>query len=374
MARETNSEKVVWRKRVNGEWEQLLPCVYHGSKQPLVTSNFYVSNKGSKWRGFDHIPICSDCINDKIYMEYYNKYKDHKKAIYLTCRKLDIPFYDSLAESAISQMGKNENSSSSFGYYMRNFNVTYTNRGYKVSFDDGEILGSEGVTSKDILKQIEAELIMTEDDKMNRNRIVKAIGYDPFEGMHESDKKFLYNDLSAFMRNDVVNDPTKVGDAIQYVSNNHQIRKLDLYINVLMRSLDSAMDESNIIGRLTKQKRDIATNNDKLANREWMKNSEAAKESKLGYKLTKLRELGFEEAEVNYIDQKTAEAMKKVVDISNASILDQISLNDADVKDMFAKQRRLIEELQSELDKKDEMLVESRREVYMLKTRFGVDE
>ena len=73
------------------------------------------------------------------------------------------------------------------------------------------------------------------------------------------------------------------------------------------------------------------------------------------------RELGFEDAEQDYYDQKKANGMKLVADISNKSILEQLQFDENDINDMFFTQRQLIEQLNQKVLE----LEEENRQLYV---------
>ena len=65
--------------------------------------------------------------------------------------------------------------------------------------------------------------------------------------------------------------------------------------------------------------------------------------------------MNLREAEVNAFDIGTAEGMRQVADISNASIMKQIRLDENDYTDMLTQQRELITKLQARADENEEL-------------------
>ena len=59
-------------------------------------------------------------------------------------------------------------------------------------------------------------------------------------------------------------------------------------------------------------------------------------------------------AELNAFDIGTCEGMKQVADISNASIIKQLHLDESDYTEMLAQQREMLVKLQTQADKKTE--------------------
>ena len=71
-------------------------------------------------------------------------------------------------------------------------------------------------------------------------------------------------------------------------------------------------------------------------------------------KIKKLKELNLREAELNAFDIGTCEGMRQVADISNASIIKQLHLDESDYTEMLAQQREMITKLQQQADTKTE--------------------
>jgi hypothetical protein len=67
-------------------------------------------------------------------------------------------------------------------------------------------------------------------------------------------------------------------------------------------------------------------------------------------KIKKLKELNLREAEVNGFDIGTCRGMQQVLEISDASIMKQLALDESEWSDMVAEQREKIVGLQSERD------------------------
>ena len=68
-------------------------------------------------------------------------------------------------------------------------------------------------------------------------------------------------------------------------------------------------------------------------------------------KIKKIKELNLREGEVNGFDMETCKAMRQVMDLSNASIMKTLNLDESEWSDMVAEQRKMIGDLQYQLDK-----------------------
>ena len=65
-------------------------------------------------------------------------------------------------------------------------------------------------------------------------------------------------------------------------------------------------------------------------------------------KIKKIKELNLREGEVNGFDIATCKGMQQVMDLSNASILKQLALDESEYSDMIAEQRKLVTKLTAE--------------------------
>ena len=72
---------------------------------------------------------------------------------------------------------------------------------------------------------------------------------------------------------------------------------------------------------------------------------------------------GYEAIRVNMFDIRTSECMKQIADLSNQSIMEQLTLDSNDYSEMVKEQRDMIMRLQTE---SDELLEENR----MLKNKI----
>ena len=67
-------------------------------------------------------------------------------------------------------------------------------------------------------------------------------------------------------------------------------------------------------------------------------------------KIKKLKELNLREAEVNGFDINTCRGMQQVLEMSDASIMKQLALDESEWSDMVAEQRESLIKIQNERD------------------------
>ena len=83
-----------------------------------------------------------------------------------------------------------------------------------------------------------------------------------------------------------------------------------------------------------------------------LKNNKNAKKGENTWtgKIKKIKDLNLREGEVNGFDIGTCRGMQQVMDMSNASILKALRLDESEYSDMVAEQRQMITSLRSDLD------------------------
>lgn len=317
--------------------------------------------------GIGHIPVCKSCLY-KMIEGYYKKYNNSMKlALYYTCRKIDVGFDSNVLEGAVKHTGTTHGGDVTptrvLQSYMRQVNSIGSINNSQLPFDDGEDILVEDYREHleiEIAKKYKQkngaieEIKMSPADRRIKKEVIDLIEYDPFEGFSESDQKFLYSDLlNYFGDEDVVEDQFLVSQIIQVVNNNNQIRKLDYLLSGFMGDNESLANNVAAIKSLNATKKDIVQNTDRIAkeNRISVKsraNSNMSK-SNLTVMMERLRALDFEDAEVDFYDQKKAYGMKRVADISIKAIDEQLQFDENDIGYMITEQRHLIKELEDKI-------------------------
>lgn len=344
-----------------------IKCPMCGREQSII--NYYKS-KSQLYKKNDGVMIfCKECVWG-LYNKYFTITNDVRNSIYITCLKFDIPFTESEYDGMLKQIVGNS-TLHPMKIYMTKINSLGAYNNGLTEFDPIGIINinikkeedkanSELLSLKDIEKNIE----LTEQDMEVKKDVIRLIGYDPFAGYSKFDQKFLYNELISYLDEDTLDDTFKLSQIIQLVNNNNQVRKIDLVINNMTGDTQSLLANQGEVKSLTATKKSIVESTDKIAkeNSISVKNrgDKTAGKSTLTYLMKNYRELGFEDAEQDYYDQKKAYGMKLVADISNKSILEQLQFDENDINDIFLNQKQMIQGLQEKvLD-----LEEENRELY----------
>ena len=343
-----------------------LICVHHGGR-PIKTDRFYMASEVSLYKGIGYIPICKKCLFEMA-DDYYEKYKDMKLTIYYMCRKIDIAFNSNIFEGALDGAEDRENAQKVFQSYIVQYNSLGRKNNIHFPFDEGEHIEINHFKTSDDLDNNEKDIDdividiknpsdnikMTRQDMIIKKDIVEMLEFDPFEGYAEADQKFLYNDLYNYLGDeDVVEDQYLVSQIIQIVNNNNQIRKIDFLISKYTANMELLIKNDSKIKSLNSTKKDIAQITDKIAkeNSISVKNRKGSniKKSSLTVMMDYLKALGFEDAEIDYYDQKKAYGMQRAANISMKAMEEQIQFDENDINEIIIEQRKMIKEMENKI-------------------------
>jgi hypothetical protein len=190
----------------------------------------------------------------------------------------------------------------------------------------------------------------------NRKDVIRLLGYDPFDGEKLEDQPLLYSQLIGFLDLGGDNDDMmRTSSAITIVRGFLQQAKIDDKIAKAMANTGTNPAE---LKTLLDAKKNISATISQLAEQSCLslkhsKNASKGENTFTGI-VKKLKEINLREAEVNAFDIGTCAGMRQVADISNASIVKQIRLDENDYNEMLIQQRELIVKLQDKADQNEE--------------------
>ncbi len=309
--------------------------------------NFFTSKWSKVWNDTNKkVLFCKDCI--QTLMDEYTARYGEKTALIICCSLLDVPFYGALYQSII-----NNNSFFNVGLYLRQLQMRqHQYKNFSNCITDGELLKTE----REFKEEVESK--WNKQDKQNMNFAISVVGYDPFDdcNMTDNDRRYCFNILAGYCDVDgIKDDGHKIQSVVQITQNQLQIRKLDEMIN--QELLANHPDEKRI-KELTSTKKQLQDSMSKIAqdnnlSSAYNANSGVGKHT-LSKKMKEMLKDGYEEIRVNLFDIRTSEAMKQVADLSNQSILEQLTFDANDYTDMLKEQRELIKKLQSDTDSLEE--------------------
>lgn len=307
-------------------------------------------------------PICKDCAK-KIALRVDANGEEHeptKESIQLALRYLNKPFYNKLYDSSIqesenSATGKTKNNA--WTSYIKNVSMPqYIGETYADSdmFKE-KIIYEDEKTTEDVIKGREDQDTYSSFVK-NKNDVVRLLGYDPFEKEAISDQPFLYSQLLGLLDSseDANDDMMRTASAISIVRAFLQQSKIDNAISTYMSDIRKLQNNSATIKSLQQSKKDLTSIIKDLAAESCisLKNNKNAKKGENTWtgKIKKIKDMNLREGEVNGFDLATCRGMQQVMDMSNASILKALRLDESEWSDMVAEQRQMITNLRSDLD------------------------
>ncbi|RHP47050.1 hypothetical protein [Clostridium sp. AF32-12BH] len=361
-------------------------CTCCKTEKKLV-DGFYIS-KSPLFSVDERLPVCKDCIADMCVDKETGEINEVE--LNKTLRKFDKPYYKNDLMSAYEQFERehayiDKEDIKSYGrdiikLYFKNISMRQCiNKSYEDSEKDGFIHRNTNA-SKSKTQQINAafadvnrpssvapdddsvtvsgSIKWTKKDKQNMKYVISIVGYDPFEDLNlsEQDRKYCFNILSGYCDAEGISeDGHKIQCVIQLSNLYCQCRKIDETINLEL-SKDN-VDESKV-AKLTSSKSSIlssiatiAKDNNIASN--YNKNSTQGKNT-LSAKMKEIVADGFEEMKVNLFDINTSASMKQIADLSNQSIMDQLTFDSNEYTEMIKEQREMIVRFQNENERLEE--------------------
>ncbi len=329
-------------------------CYGCGKKQKR--SEFYSSTDPFNTVGI--IPYCKDCL-EKIARNYNNNYKEFgdvtKTSLMAACERADVPYLETLWESSCNEVNDpslKKPKTNVWAAYIKNVKLRNYNG---MRWRDGDLFKKEssGVATP-IPEDRDVNPEVLEELEKNRKDVIKLIGYDPFEKEAEEDKPLLYAQLIGYIDSDGNNDDmTRILDSIEIVRGYLQLQKLNdmsarAFANLaqtgqsgeIKNYMDTKKKVADVISQLAEQS---------CISQKHNKNSKKGENTWTG-KIKMLKDLNLREAENNGFDIGTCRGMQQVLEISDASIMKQLALDESEWSDMVAEQRDKIVKLQSERD------------------------
>lgn len=339
-------------------------CPYCG--EPKLKTEFYTSSDPMIKTGIT--TMCRDCAKNiaRNYDEKSDTYGDcTRSSVQDALERLDKPFLEKVWESSVTELNTKSGPGTSkdlWSVYMRNI----SNPQYKMlrwrdgdvfaSFRNDEAMSNEEIESSEVSRNQQ----IREEYHKNRDDVIRLIGYDPFISEAEKDKPLLYSQLIGYLdtSGDSNDDMMKVSSAISIVRGFLQIEKIDNMIAGIMKDPIKAANNVGTMKSLQDMKQKVNSTVTNLAAESCLslknnKNASKGEDSFTG-RTKRLKDMNLREMENNAFDIGTADGMRQVADISNASILKQIHLDENDYTEMLGQQREMIVSLQRLADENAE--------------------
>ena len=350
------------KRTVKKEAEPKYLCPYCNKEKKA--SEFYMSSDPLVMTG--KTTMCKECA-EKIARNWDGRTGEFgdctKASVQEALERLDKPYFDKLWDASYFEYINDNNPkkrTNIWAAYIKNIGMPQ----YKtLRWRDGDLFTNYKEMA---LKQAQQEVGTASSDEIaksqeineeyekNRSDVIRLLGYDPFEKEQEEDKPLLYSQLIGYLDTSGENDDMmRTSSAITIVRGFLQQSKLDDMIAKAMSSPNVA-NKSGEIKTYLDSKQKVASTVSQLAEQSCLSlkhNKSASKgENTWTGKIKKLKELNLREAEVNGFDIGTCRGMQQVLEMSDASIMKQLNLDESEWSDMVAEQRQKLIELQNSLD------------------------
>ena len=348
------------RTTVKKESKKKYLCPYCNTEKN--EDQFYMSSDPLVMTG--KTSMCKECA-EKIARNWDDRtgeYHDCTKAsVQEALERLDKPFLDKIWDASYFEY-INDNSglkrTNIWAAYIKNIGMQQY-RGMR--WRDGDLFTSYKETAiKQARQEVQNDEVPEEDKEINeeyvknKSDVIRLLGYDPFEKEQEEDKPLLYSQLIGYLDASGENDDMmRTSSAITIVRGFLQQSKLDDMIAKAMAS-PNVLNKSGEIKSYLDSKQKVASTVSQLAEQSCLslkhnKNQSKGENTWTG-KIKKIKELNLREGEVNGFDIATCKGMQQVMDLSNASILKQLALDESEYSDIIAEQRKLVTSLTTERD------------------------
>lgn len=355
-------------------------CYCCGEKKKKTS--FYTTT--DPFNGVGVNPFCKLCI-EKIarnYNSHTGQYGEVTKASLCDAlERMDLPYIERLWEASYNEVhdpSLKQPKTNIWSAYITNVKLPQY-RGMR--WRDGDLFKKE-VSSQSSIDSVDDYIAPDVAEELERNRrdVVRLVGYDPFEKELLEDKPLLYAQTVGYLDMGGNNDDAmRTSSVITIVRGFLQIQKLD---DMIAKAMISAAKNggSAEIKALLDAKKNISATISQLAEQNCIslkhnKNNTKGENTWTG-KVRIMKEMNLREAEVNIFDAETALGLAQVADISNASILKQISLDENDYVQMLTEQKKTIEELNkkaNEAIEKARILLRENIDLKKLLEENGID-
>ena len=341
------SMATVAQKAVEEKEEYLCYCCGERKKK----TSFYTSS--DPFNSVKITPFCKLCI-EKIARNYSDQRGQYGEVTKISLcdalERMDLPYLDKLWESSYNEVhdpSLKQPKTNVWSAYIKNVKLPQYNG---MRWRDGDLFkkeSSSSLSTGNVNNYIAPDV--AEELERNRRDVVRLVGYDPFEKELLEDKPLLYAQTVGYLDMGGNNDDAmRTSSVITIVRGFLQIQKLD---DMITKAMISAAKNggSSEIKALLDAKKNISATISQLAEQNCIslkhnKNNTKGENTWTG-KVRIMKEMNLREAEVNIFDVETASGLAQVADISNASILKQINLDENDYVQMLTEQKKMIEDL-----------------------------
>ena len=322
--------------------------------------DFYISTDPMNKSGVT--PICKLCAK-KIALRVDKNGDEHectKDSVCAALKMLNKPFINSVWDSSVQESenlvaGKVKHTP--WTAYIKNIAmINYIGMTWEDSDMFKEKIIYEDEKTPQMIVEEHAGQDTYDDFIKNKKDVIRLLSYDPFEQEAVSDQPFLYSQLIGLLDagGDENDDMMRNASCISIVRSFLQSSKIDNAIANLMADIKNIDKNSATIKSLQDSKSKITSTITALAAESCisLKNNKNAKKGENTWtgKIKKIKDLNLRDGQVNGFDIATCRGMQQVQEISDASIMKQLALDESDWSDMVAEMRKDNQELRKERD------------------------
>ena len=360
MARSAGKKTTSTKKTTADEKKYLCPYCLKEKKK----SEFYVSTDPKVLTGITS--MCKDCVR-KIALAWDDNRQEFgactKKTVMDALEYIDRPFLDNLWNSSYAEWAddtKQTRRTTIWDAYIKNVGMVQY-RGLR--WRDGDIFHTYIEDAKqvaalesgntDAARSLLSSQEVNGEFEKNRKDVIRLLGYDPFEGEKLEDQPLLYSQLIGYLDSggDGNEDMMRTSSAITIVRGFSQQSKID---DKIARAMANTNVNPTELKTLLDAKKNLSSTIANLAEQSCLSlkhNKNASKgENTWTGKIKKLKDMDLRAAEVNGFDIGTCRGMQQVLEISDASIMKQLALDESEWSDMVSEQRQTIVDLQKQRD------------------------
>lgn len=339
-------------------------CIICDKLKP-AENNFYRTTE--PYNRIHYTCVCKECVR-KIAAPKDDEgiERPTEDTIKIACQLLNKPFIRSLYETSVIE-ANNESVSNlhdnPWTAYIKNVSMNQYNGMVWTDSDEfggpkvDPLFKAEKPIDKKVKQMLEEHKGQDTYDSFLKNKedIIRLIDYDPFEGEMVEDQPFLYAQLVGLLDNaeESNEEMFRTNSAITIARTFLQAKKIDDTIAQMTRTLKDMEKNAAVIKNLQDTKKNALESARKLAEESCLtvknsKNSVKGSNTWTG-KIKKIKDMGIREAMTNGFDINTCKGMQQVQEISDASIMKQLALDDSDWSDMVAEMRTTIVSIRQEL-------------------------
>ena len=360
MARSAGKKTTSTKKTAADDKKYLCPYCLKEKKK----SDFYVSTDPKVLTGITS--MCKECVR-KIALAWDDNRQEFgactKKTVMDALEYIDRPFLNTVWDASYAEWA-NQNAqlrrTTIWDAYIKNiamnqyrglrwrngdlFNTYVEDARQVVALESGNNIAAQTIIDS---KEVDNEF------EQNRRDVIRLLGYDPFEGEKLEDQPLLYSQLIGYLDSggDGNDDIMRTSSAITIVRGFSQQAKID---DKIAKAMANTSVNTSELKTLLDAKKNLSATISQLAEQSCLSlkhNKNASKgENTWTGKIKKLRDMDLRDAEVNGFDIGTCRGMQQVLEISDASIMKQLSLDESEWSDMVAEQRQTIVDLQKQRD------------------------